>query len=553
MRSSNIERLVKYKNVDQNLRNAYCEIMDYEDVEMPDELRFPFENFLDFKDFATHILYDTSTGIEETLSEVKNVYSKMLKEHEVHECGEVLVGSYYSLYTLEKISDSYYYFKDDILKSEIKVLDMGGELKVIEEGTKIFARFLILDEDALPASILFPLGEEQAEDVRNIIFSLIRESVGNIYSLSSAKSVLKTYGAEMILEIFTLFLGDVYDFIKEESAKTAEEIQRNFFDKDFSFDKFLNKSPGLERDFLQNILEMIYFSYLEQRELSFNDKIDFEDLFFYLLENNYFYSIEDAKKIKDTLINLYNFMGAEKYEDNLKSLYKLEGKIFEFNSVINEETHKYFDREVVEIVKGQGDIADILIDYQIFRQYSFEFPFYVKTDLKNLYQETLVGLDEVLQLQPVKNVMTLKNHHYPKIKTIFDFTMEKGFYDLDGTTLEENEKYLVYNRMTVDEKFATLILAFIKYLKGLKGAEQKRMEKLIETLLNTGSYVDMWHIDMSFEEHLAREMEDYSIVESTDGIDVNHDLTDMGRIILEFYFRKPKQGSIIEFPKDKIN
>lgn len=553
MRSSNIERLVKYRNIDQNLRKSYCEIMSYEDVDMPDELRFPFENFLDFKDFATHILYDTPTGINETLNEIKNVYSKMLQEHEVHECGEVLVGSYYSLYTLEKISGCHYYFKDDILNAEIKVLDMGGELKVIEEGTKIFARFLILDEDAVPVSILFPLEEEQAEDVRNIIFALIRDSLGNIYSASSAKSVLKTYGAEMIFEIFTLFLGDVYDFIKEESAKVFEDIQRKFFSEEFNLENFLSRSPDIERAFLQNILEMIYFSYLEKRNLSFNDKIDFEDLFYFLLENNYFYSIEDAKKIKDTLINLYNFMGEEKYADNLKSLYNLEGRVFEFNSVISDDPHKYFDKEVVEIVKGEGDIVDILIDYQIFRQYSFEFPFNVKTDLTNLYQETLVGIADVLQLLPVKNVKTLKNHHYPKIKTFFDFTMEKGFYDLEGTSLEENEKYLVYNRMESDEKFATLIRAFVKYLKGLKGAEQKRMENLIETLLKTGSYVDMWHTDMSFEQHIAREMEDYAIVEPTDAGDIGHDLTDMGRKILEFYFRKPNQGSIIEFPKDKIN
>lgn len=552
MRSSNIERLIKYKKVDQKLRESFCRENSYEDVDLPDDVRFPFENFLDFRDFATHILYDTPTGIEETSSRVKNVYSKMLQEHEVHECGEVLAGSYYSMYTLEEISGCHYYFKDDILNAEIKVLDMEGELKVIEEGTKIFARFLILDEDAVPISILFPLEEEQVEDVRNIIFSLIRESVGSIYSSSSAKSVLKTYGAEIILEIFTIFLGDVYDFIKEQSAKTSENIQRKFFKEDFNFEYFLNKSLGIGREFLQNILEMIYFSYLNRRNLSFNDKIDFEDLFYYLLENNYFYSIEDVKKIRECLISLYIFMGEDKYEDNLKSLYNLDGKVFEFNSVICDPSHKYFDKEVVEIVKGEGDIVDILIDYQIFRQYSFEFPFNVKTDLKNLYQETLVGIADVLQLQPVKNVMALKNHHYPKIKTFFDFAMEKGFYDLEGTTLEENEKYLAYERMNSDEKLATLIRAFVKYLKGLKGAEQKRLEKFIKTLLETGSYVDIFHVDVSFEEYIAMEMEDYAIVEPTDGIDIGYDLTETGRKILEFYFRKPKQGSIIEFPKDII-
>lgn len=553
MRSSNIERLIKYKKVDQKLRGSFCRENSYEDVDLPDDVRFPFENFLDFRDFATHILYDTPTGIEETSSRVKNVYSKMLQEHEVHECVEVLAGSYYSMYTLEKISGRHYYFKDDILNAEIKVLDMEGELKVIEEGTKIFARFLILDEDAVPISILFPLEEEQVEDVRNIIFSIIRESVGSIYSSSSAKSVLKTYGAEIILEIFTIFLGDVYDFIKEQSAKTAENIQRKFFKEDFNFENFLNKSCGIERAFLQNILEMMYFSYLNRRNLTFNDKIDFEDLFYYLLVNNYFYSIEDVKKIRECLISLYIFMGEDKYEDNLKSLYNLDGKVFEFNSVICDPSHKYFDKEVVEIVKGEGDIVDILIDYQIFRQYSFEFPFNVKTDLKNLYQETLVGIADVLQLQPVKNVMALKNHHYPKIKTFFDFAMGKGFYDLEGITLEENEKYLVYERMNSDEKFATLIRAFVKYLKGLKGAEQKRLEKFIKTLLETGSYVDIFHVDVSFEEYIAKEMEDYAIVEPTDGIDIGYDLTETGRKILEFYFRKPKQGSIIEFPKDIIN
>lgn len=552
MRSSNIERLVKYKKVDQNLRSAYCKIMDYEDVEMPDDLRFSLEHFLEFKDFASHILYDTSTGIEETLTEIKNVYSKMLREHEVHECGEVLVGSYFSLYTLEKISGNWYYFKDDILNAKIKVLDMAGELKAIEEGAEIFARFLILDEDALPASILFPLEEEHAEEVRNIIFSLIRDSVGNIYSASSAKSVLKTYGAEMLLEIFTLFLGDVYDFIKEESAKTSENIQRKFFDEDFHFEKFLNRSPGISREFLHNILEMIYFSYLEKRNLSFNDKIDFEDLFYYLLENNYFYSIEDVNKIRETLINLYKFMGEEKYEDNLNSLYNLEGKVFEFNSIINDPAHKYFDREVAEILKGEGDTADILIDYQIFRQYSFEFPFRVRKDLKNLYQETILGIAEVLQLRPVKDVNVVLNHHYPKIKTFFDFTMEKGFYFLDGTSLEESEKYLVYDRMNSDEKFATLISAFTKYLKGLRGADKKSVENLVETLLKKGSYIETKKVDRSFEEYIAWEMEDYAIVEPTDAGDIGYDLSDLGRKILEFYFRKPKKRSVIKFPKNKI-
>lgn len=550
MRSSNIERLVKYKKVDSNLRATFCEVNSYDDVDIPEELRFPFENFLDFRDFASHILYDTPIGIEEALSEIKDSYSEILQKNEIYECGEVLIGSYYSLYRLEKISEGYYVFRDEILKSSINLVDILGELTGIEPGDRIFGRLLILKDIAVTSSILFPVKDTQAEEVQNIIYAVIRDSIGSIYSVESAKSVLKTYGAEFILDIFTLFLGDVYDYIKEESVKTAADIQEKFFRGDFDFEKFLNKTPGLTASLLQNILEMIYFAYMEEKKLTFNDDIDYEDLFYYLLKNSYFFSMEDAKKIRDVLTNLYYFMGPSKYEENLKSLNRLQGKVFEFNSVINDSDHKYFDREVAEIVKGEGENADILIDYQIFRQYSFEFPFNVKTDMENLYQETLVGLAEVLELEPVKHVATLKNHHYPKIKIFFDFAMGKEFYFLDGTSLEENEKYLVYDRMNSDEKFATLIRAFVKYMESLKGAEQKRADKLIKTLLEEGMYIAENHIDTSFEEYIAMEMEVYGFVEmEEDTLLTIYELTDMGRKILEFYFYKPKQGNIIEFPK----
>ncbi|KXO16803.1 hypothetical protein HMPREF3189_00496 [Clostridiales bacterium KA00134] len=539
MTEKNLDILDRAVSLGKKARAIFESNTGYDNVRFESaEFEDTVKSLIKYEDFASYILFDTEEGREnlDRLFRMNFVRGKesgqdLLKIH------DILCESYYSLYRLYDEDETFFYFEDVILNEKLKMKKIYFSDFFFKDSLVLFGRFLIKDGEGIPFSIISDIEEGFLDQIKSEVFYILRQANQGMLDREKIVYSLKNFAPDFFYGVSSTVVRIVADQAEEEIFSMVAEIENLYFDDRLDLQKFIAKySYNLDK--VCNALDNIFYFSLEDRGENFISARNLREYLKEGVKEGRFYSLDDFNYTLGLLINIYEFIDAKEFAEKVSNLKSLKGELINIKNLLSRDEVHYFDEQIVEKLRTlkMGSLK-IAYEFSDFRDFFYENEVAVLNDKSGLYQKSLLGLADHLNLEPTNQVQTFKIRHFPELQIFYDLVLEKKFFVLhkmDVLYLEEDLRILIYDRMDEFEKGAFLITRFISYVKNQNARFRNTFEKFLDTILQKGVTDESnkkfgYYLLLMCKFGLLRPGEKLN---SYDFI-----LTDLGRFIFKKYFR----------------